>query len=35
MDELGLEIKTEGDEKSPLVNEMKAKDGAQVKVNTE
>ena len=35
MDELGLEIKTEGDEKLLLVNEMKAKDGAQVKVNTE
>ena len=35
LDDLGLEIKTEGDEKLPLVQKMKAKDPAQVKANNE
>ena len=30
LDDLGLEIKTEGDEKLPLVHQMKAKDPARV-----
>ena len=35
LDELGLDIKTEGDEKMPLVHQIKSKGPAKVIANTE